>query len=67
LKATVLLILAAFAATAVEAQQGMAFHGWGLRGGVSDRPDEPGEDDGIELALSANELQNAKLVFRWMF
>ena len=159
MKTAVLLILAAFAATAVEAQQGFAFHGWGVRGGDSDRPDqflvgvqadfgelienlrfepnvelgvgddqtilslsapvfyrlpesgqfdfyggggialglvdrdeadEPGEDDGIELviaptiaaglawpvgeseagvelALSANELQNAKLVFRWMF
>ncbi len=154
-----LLALGILAASAAEAQRGMAFLGWGVRGGVSDRPDqllvgvqadlgelienlrfvpnvelgvgddqtilslsapvfyhwpergqfdfyggggialgmvdrdeadEPGEDDGlefviaptiagglawpvgqseagVELALSANELQNAKLIFRWMF
>ena len=159
MKSAVLLILAAFAATAAEAQQGMAFRGWGLRAGASDRPDQllvgvqadlgelienlsfvpnvelgvgddqtilslsapvffhlpeagafglygggglavgfvdrdeaddPGEDDGlefviapllaggltwpvgeseagVELAVTANELQNVKLVFRWMF
>ena len=156
--AAVLLALAVFAGAA-QAQEGPGFRGWGLRAGVSDRPDqilvglqlnlgelienlqfepnvelgagddqtilsvgapvfyrwpetgpfdfyggggialgfvdrdeadESGEDDGVEfviapmlaaglawpvgeseagveLALTANELQNVKLVFRWMF
>jgi hypothetical protein len=155
----ILLALAIFVTTAAQAQQGPSFRGWGLRAGVSDRPDqllvgiqadfgelinnlsfepnvelgvgddqrilslsapafyrwpesgafdfyggggialgfvdrdeaeEPGEDDGlefviapmlaaglawpvgeseagVELAVTANELQNLKLVFRWMF
>jgi hypothetical protein len=154
-----LLALAIFVTTAAQAQEGPAFHGWGVRAGVSDRPDQflvgvqadfgelinnlrfepnvelgvgddqrilslgapvfyrwpetgpfdfyggggiavgfvdrdeaddPGEDDGlefviapmlaaglawpvgeseagVELAVTANELQNVKLVFRWMF
>lgn len=160
MKKTLLLTLAVFIiTTAAEAQQGLAFRGWGLRAGASDRPDQlvvgvqadlgelienlsfvpnvelgvgddqnilslsapvffrlpeagpfdvyggggiavgfvdrdeaddPGEDDGlefviapllagglawpvgeseaaVELAVTANELQNLKLVFRWMF
>jgi hypothetical protein len=158
-KTSVLLAVSFFATLAAQAQGGPGFRGWGVRAGVSDRPDqllvgiqadfgelienlrfepnvelgvgddqrilslgapvfyrwpesgrfdfyggggialgfvdrdeaeEPGEDDGlefviapmlaaglawpvgeseagVELALSANELQNAKLVFRWMF
>jgi hypothetical protein len=161
---SILLALAVFtvgmiASTTAQAQEGPGFRGWGLRAGVSDRPDQllvglqvdlgelienlrfepnvelgvgddqrilsvgapvfyrwpetgpfdfyggggialgfvdrdeaddPGEDDGlefviapmlaaglawpvgeseaaVELAVTANELQNLKLVFRWMF
>ena len=160
MKRLILLAVALFTlATAVQAQGGPSFRGWGVRAGVSDRPDqflvgvqadfgelienlrfepnvelgvgddqrilslgapvfyrwpesgafdfyggggialgfvdrdeaeEPGEDDGlefviapmlaaglawpvgeseagVELAVTANELQNVKLVFRWMF
>jgi hypothetical protein len=164
IRTTILLALAVIASisattAAAEAQEGPAFHGWGLRAGVSDRPDQflvglqadfgelienlrfepnvelglgddqtilsvgapvfyrwpesgrfdfyggggiavgfvdrdeaddPREDDGVEfviapmiagglawpvgeseagveLAVTANELQNLKLVFRWMF
>lgn len=158
-KTGIALALFVLAASTAVAQQGPGFRGWGLRGGVSDRPDqflvgaqvdlgelfenfrfipnvelgvgddqnilsvsapafyrwpesgpfdfyggggiavgfvdrdeadEPGEDDGIEfviapmlaaglawpvgeseaaveLAVTANELQNLKLLFRWMF
>jgi hypothetical protein len=153
------VLLALVLSAAAQAQEGPGFRGWGLRAGVSDRPDqvlvgvqadfgelienlrfvpnvelgagddqtilslsapvfyrwpesgpfdfyggggiavgfvdrdekeEPGEDDGlefaiapmlaaglawpvgeseaaVELAVTANELQNLKLVFRWMF
>ena len=41
MKKTLLLTLAVFITTAAaEAQQGMAFRGWGLRAGASDRPDQ---------------------------
>lgn len=158
-KTAIAFALLAIAASAAMAQEGPSFRGWGLRAGVSDRPDqlivgaqvdlgelfdnvifipnlelgvgddqnilsltapvfyrwpesgpfdfyggggistgfvdrdeadEPGEDDGIEftiapmiaaglawpigesegaleLAATAGELQNLKLVFRWMF
>jgi hypothetical protein len=153
------VLLAFLLSAAAQAQEGPGFHGWGLRAGVSDRPDqilvgvqadlgelienlrfvpnvelgagddqtilslsapvfyrwpesgpfdfyggggiavgfvdrdekeEPGDDDGlefaiapmlaagltwpvgeseagVELAVTSNELQNVKLVFRWMF
>jgi hypothetical protein len=158
-RTALLLALTFLTASAAQAQEGPSFRGWGLRAGVSDRPDqvlvgvqadfgeliedlrfepnielgagddqtilslsapvfyrwpesgpfdfyggggiavgfvdrdeenEPGEDDGlefaiapmlaaglawpvgeseagVELAVTANELQNVKLVFRWMF